>query len=92
MSLHVPDNVHIIPLGVEYDRVIRPPIDANADRVVLLSYLPEVLQRQVKDEDIRQKLSEHGITVSSSDVRIDDLFDAVAVFGRVLRAHVDGRV
>jgi len=92
MGLSVPEQVHVAPLGIEHDRVVGPPVEHGADRVVLLQYLPEALREHVDDEDIEAALADHGIDCEVVEVEIGDLFDAVAAFGGVLDRHADDQV
>jgi hypothetical protein len=92
MGLSVPVHVHVAPLGIEHDRVVEPPVEHGADRVVLLQYLPETLRTHVDDADIEAVFDEHGIETEVVEVGIEDLFDAVAAFGRVLDRYEDEQV
>jgi hypothetical protein len=92
MGLSVPEQVHVAPLGIERDRVVEPPVEHSADRVVLLQYLPGSLRHHLEDEAIETTFDDHGIDCEVVEVEIEDLFDAVAAFGRVLGAHADDRV
>lgn len=92
MGLNVPEQVHVAPLGIEHDRIVEPPVEHGADRVVLLQYLPSSLRTHVDGEDIETALAEQSIECDVVDVEIEDLFDAVAAFGAVLDRHADDRV
>lgn len=87
MGFEVPEHVHVAPYGMEFDRIVEPPVQHGADRVVLLRYLPASLLEQVGEGDVEAALTEAGIAVDVVDVDVDDLFDAVAAFGRVLEAY-----
>ncbi|MEN6518564.1 MAG: DUF6293 family protein [Methanospirillum sp.] len=79
--------VHIIPLGHEIDRAVRPFETAKADRVYLLSSVdrsrhdPRMFAEQkYYVESVRSALEARGIEVVVEDL---DLFDLLAVIGRV---------
>lgn len=92
MEFDVPEHVHVAPFGIEFDRIVEPPVEHGADRVVLLRYLPAALLTQVGDGDVEAALADEGIACDVVDVEIDDLFDAVAAFGDVLDRHADDHV
>lgn len=92
MGLPVPEQVHVAPLGIERDRIVEPPVEHGADRVVLLEYLPESLRSPLGDGAVAEPLSEHGIECDVVEVEIEDLFDAVAAIGRVIDRYRDDQV
>jgi len=92
MGLDAPDLVHVAPLGIEHDRIVEPPVDHGADRVVLLRYLPGSVRQTSDGNGVRPALEEAGIECEVLDVEMDDLFDAVEAFGRVLAQSADDRV
>lgn len=92
MGLTVTEHVHVAPLGIERDRIVEPPVEHGADRVVLLQYLAPPLRTHIADEDIEAVLADHGVECDVVEVEIEDLFDAVAAFGRVLERYEDDRV
>lgn len=38
--MDISERIHIVPLGTEYDRIVQPLITYNADRALLVNYLP----------------------------------------------------
>jgi hypothetical protein len=84
MSFEVAERVHIAPLGIEYDRIVQPLLRTDADRVVLLDYLPAYLTEQLRDDQIEADLDSHGIEYERNACDIDDLFDALAAFGEAI--------
>lgn len=92
MELDVPEQVHVAPLGIEHDRIVEPPVEHGADRVVLLEYLPESLRTHGDGDDVVADLADGGVETEVVEVEISDLFDAIAAFGRVLDRHDDDRV
>jgi len=92
MGFSVPEHVHVAPLGVEHDRVVEPAVEHDADRVVLLQYLPTALRTHLVGDDIETELAEHGVEVDVVEAEVDDLFDAVAAFGDVLHGYADDQV
>lgn len=92
MNIQVPERIHVAPLGVEFDRIVQPAVEGNADRVVLVRFLPDYLPEQARDEGIENALSEQGITCETVEAEVTDLFDAVAAFGQVLDRYGDENV
>jgi len=92
MGLTVPEHVHVVPLGIEHDRIVEPAVDHGADRVVLLQYLPPSLRDHLRDDDVVAALSGDGIDCEVVEVEVRDLFDAVAAFGRVFDRYEDDHV
>lgn len=92
MGLSVSERVHVAPLGIEHDRIVEPPAEHGADRVVLLRYLPSSLRDQLLTEDVEATLADHGIACEFRDAEIRDLFDAIAAFGLIIQDHADDQV
>ena len=92
MGLDAPELVHVAPLGIEHDRIVEPPLDHGADRVVLLRYLPGEMRRPTEDDDVETVLEDEGVECDVVDAEMDDLFDAVEAFGRMLALYADERV
>jgi hypothetical protein len=84
MEFTVPQRVHVAPLGVEFDRIVEPPVEHGADRVVLLAYLPAGFRPDVGGGDVEAALVDRGVECETVEVEVDDLFDAVAAFGRTI--------
>ena len=75
--------VHIIPLGYEYDRAMKPFEDSNADRVYILTRWrnPSAAVKMVDDQryyalKVRNALRKKGIDVKCEPI---DLFDFLEV-------------
>jgi hypothetical protein len=83
MGLKTSKRVHIAPLGFEYDRIIEPVIEYQADQLVLIQYVPSALRSELEHEAIEAALAEHGVDCEFVDTNINDLFDCVATYGSV---------
>jgi hypothetical protein len=91
-SSGLPENVHIIPLGHEIDRAVKPLLKNKADRVHLLAIPPDAeLDPVMKEKQMNytQKvtacLEEHKIPVQYHAV---DMFDTLDVMKKVSRIIV----
>jgi hypothetical protein len=76
----------VVPLGIEHDRIVEPATETRADRVVLLDYLPSYLERQ-RRHDVEATLEDRGIETDRRRCEVEDLFDALAAFGRAIADH-----
>jgi len=86
MTFEAPSRVHVVPLGIEHDRIVEPAVETSADRVVLLDYLPSYLERERRD-DVERSLEGRGIGTVRRQCEVEDLFDALAAFGRAIADH-----
>lgn len=91
MTFDAPSRVHVAPLGIEHDRIVDPAVRTSADRVVLLDYLPSYVERE-RRHDVSGSLEERGIETERRRCEVDDLFDALAAFGRAIADHEDDEV
>lgn len=92
MSFDVAERVHIAPLGLEHDRIVEPPVEYGADRVVLLDYLPDYLDDRLSTDEIAAAFDDRGIACDVLACEMADFFDAMAVFGAVITDHADDEV
>jgi hypothetical protein len=88
----LPENVHIIPLGHEIDRAVKPLIKTKADRVHLLAILPDAELDPVMKE--KQVTYTREVTVRIEELNIPvqfhgvDMFDILEVMKKVSRIIV----
>lgn len=92
MSFEVSERVHVAPLGLEYDRIVDPPVEYGADRVVLLEYLPDYVAEDVRDDEIIAAFDDNGIETGVRSYDMDDFFSAMAAFGDVVTGEADNDV
>ncbi|PSQ19141.1 hypothetical protein BRD00_02525 [Halobacteriales archaeon QS_8_69_26] len=92
MSFDAAARVHVAPLGLEHDRIVDPPVEYGADRVVLLDYLPDYLDDRLTPDDIVAEFDDRGIAAEVVECEMGDFFDAMAVFGAVITDHPDDEV
>lgn len=88
----IPERTHIIPFGVELDRILQPVLEYSADRVILLDYLSEPVPARPDFEEFRKTFDDNGITHEVRDVVIKDPFDALAAVGQVIFDRVEDEV
>lgn len=80
--MKVPDRVHVVPLGYEFDRVVEPLLDLKADRAVLVHHTRDS-EPPAYHADIRNILQEEGISLEEREC---DLFDLYTCLGEIAEA------
>lgn len=88
MGLRVPDRVHIMPVGYEYERIVDPADDFRADRVVLIGHEEnrEGSEGNEHLENVIETLEERGTEI---DVRECDIFDLYSSMGAIAESIAD---
>ena len=89
----LPDNVHIIPLGHEYDRAIAPFRKKSVDRIYILSvtkntgtYEDEMVNRQVHfTKKVQDFFKKKNAEVISLEVHLFDLLEVMKVITAIIR-------
>ena len=83
--------VHIIPLGHEYDRAMKPFEESNADRVYILTrwYDPSAAMKMVDDQryyasKVRDALLKRGIDVRCESVNLFDFLEVTKSISKII--------
>lgn len=84
-----PRSIHIAPLGVENERISQPAIDYEADRIILLRYLPQTPPLDDIHGELTESLEDAGIEHEYQQSNFGDLFDALAAFAETIEAQRD---
>lgn len=84
-----PDAVHIAPLGIEDDRISQPAIEYEADRLILLTYLPRTPPLEHVLESLESALTDHGIDYQLREANFDDLFDGLGTIAQTIEDQPD---
>ncbi|MFC7205076.1 DUF6293 family protein [Haloferax namakaokahaiae] len=92
MGIHVPDRVHVSPLGYEFDRVLKPAIDYKADRVYLLEHEEPNSEKPEYHETLKEDLQDAGITVHSVQCDIFDLYTVLGEIAQIITTHAKDEV
>ncbi len=90
--------VHIIPLGHEYDRAVKPFDDSNADRVYILTRWRDssAAVKMVDDQryyanKVRDTLKKKGIDVKCEPVNLFDFLEVTKSISRIIvKEKVEG--
>ena len=88
----VPNRVHIIPLGYERDRVVEPPLELNADIVVLLNHDSPDHTKPAYHDEVRQKLAEAPPEIVVQNCDIFDLYACLGEIAKTITEHRDDEV
>ncbi|QAU13013.1 hypothetical protein EKH57_09925 [Halorubrum sp. BOL3-1] len=88
----VPKRVHVVPLGYELDRIVRPVVDGDADEVL---FLEPNLDREGVDRPsyhgaVRERIHEEEISTETVECDIFDLFSSLGTIAEIadeLRDH-----
>lgn len=87
MDLNVSERVHIMPVGHEYDRVVRAAEDYRADLVILIGHEDNDKQGQESWENVVEGLSNAGIDFEKDRCNIFDLYDSLATITELIANH-----
>lgn len=92
MGIHVPDRIHVSPLGYEYDRVLEPAINYKADRVYLLEHDEPSSEKPEYHEALKGDLRAAGISVHSIQCDIFDLYTMLGTVAEIITANAEDEV
>ncbi|WP_251341228.1 DUF6293 family protein [Haloplanus halophilus] len=81
--MNVAERVHVMPLGFEHDRIVEPAVEYRADRVILLDWIADDIERPAYHEDVLADLDSAGIDVERRECALFDLYDSIAVVAEI---------
>ncbi len=84
--------VHVVPFGVERDRIVRPVVEYDADRVVLLDYFTHPVPARPALEAVAEPLEAADIEWTRRELEVGDIFDAMAAVWALIADHGDDEV
>jgi len=87
MRVNVAERVHVMPLGFEHDRIVEPAREYRADRVILLDWIADDIERPAYHEDVLADLDAAGIATERRDCELFDLYDSIAVIAEAVTAE-----
>ncbi|NEU57261.1 DUF6293 family protein [Halorussus sp. MSC15.2] len=82
------DEVHIAPLGFEYDRIVGPVRRHNVDVLYLLEHDDPGSGPEFHD-DLRSELDDLGVSVRTRSVDVFDIYDVLGVVTTLTADHAD---
>jgi len=80
------DEVHIAPLGFEYDRIVGPAEEYDVDVVYLLEH-DDRLDAPEYHDDVRDRLADLGASLRSRSVDLFDIYDVLGVVTTLVAEH-----
>jgi hypothetical protein len=83
------DEVHIAPLGYEYDRILCPARRYGIDIIYLLEHDEPEDNKPDYHEELRQELKEESIEVRSRTVDLLDIYDVLGIVTTLVSEHTD---
>lgn len=94
MGLRVPNRVHIMPVGYEYERIVQPAEDFRADIVVLIGH-EEDKEGSDGDQhlaDAITALEDMGVEIKPEECDIFDLYSSMGTIAEAIAEHEDDEV
>lgn len=85
--MNVAERVHVMPFGFEHDRIVEPAVAYRADRVVLLDWLADDVDRPDYHDDVIADLEAAGVDVDLHECDLFDLYDSIGVIARLVTAE-----
>lgn len=82
--MNVAERVHVMPLGFEYDRIVEPAREYRADRVILLDWIADDIERPAYHDDVLSDLAAAGIDTECRECELFDLYDSIAVIAEIV--------
>lgn len=83
------DEVHIAPLGFEYDRVLGPACRYDIDVIYLLEHDEPAAAKPDYHEELTEELLETGIETRSRTVDLMDVYDVLGDVTTLVSKHAD---
>jgi len=83
------DEVHVVPLGYEHDRILQPVRKHDADVVYLLTENGGQNRLTPYQEALVEELESDGRRIRFREVDLEDLYDVLAVVTTVAAEHDD---
>jgi len=84
-SLRSVEEVHIAPLGYEYDRIGDPVVEYGVDTLHLLT--DSELETTAYHERLEQELTDHGVVLEYHETDLDDVYDVLGRITTLIDGH-----
>ena len=86
-TLRAIEEVHVAPLGYEFERITEPVLEYGADTLYLLG--DSELASVTYHEELESVLTDHGITVHRCEVDLGDIYDVLGEITTIVDRHAD---
>lgn len=83
-SIH---EVHVAPLGYEYDRITEPALEYGTDELYLLA--DDARERLSYHDEVLETLSDAGVAVTERTVDLEDVYDVLGEITTIADSHAD---
>ncbi len=83
------DEVHIAPLGYEYDRIVEPVREHGVDVLYLLEHDGPPSERPEYHDELKSVLKSDGIDVRTRTIDLLDIYDVLGVVTTLVSKHED---
>lgn len=97
-DLTVPDRTHIMPMGFEEDRIIKPTRKFKADKLVIIRHENDDTTDDSKErfeehlENVKKDLSTIGVTPEMKKCDIFDVYDSLRAISESINEHKNDHV
>jgi len=85
--MEISKRIHIAPFGFEYDRIVLPAMEYDADHVILLDFIAENISRPPYHSDVIADLEAADITVSQLECDLFNLYESMSVIANQAIKH-----
>jgi len=92
MGLRVPQRIHIVPVGHEYERVVNPPKDFKADKVVLIGHDNDDDEGKKYWEQAVETFKQSEMEYATRRCNLFNLYDSLGAIAEVMNQHRDDEV
>ncbi len=83
------DEIHIAPLGYEYDRILGPARRYGIDVIYLLEHDAPASERPPYHAELKEELIAAGIEVRTREADLFDIYDVLGVVTTIVSEHPD---
>ena len=87
--MDVAERVHVMPFGFEHDRIVEPAKSYRADRVLLLDWIADDIERPPYHDDVLTDLDAAGIDYELVDCKLFDLYDSISIVAEIVTEEAD---
>lgn len=94
MGLRVPNRVHIVPVGYEYERIVQPAEKFRADIVVLIGHEDDKDGSEGDQhlDNAIEALDDLGVEIEPRECDIFDLYSSMGAIAESIAEHEDDEV
>lgn len=72
-----------MPLGFENDRIVSPAKRESADKVILLDYIADDIERPAYHTEVKRELQNSGVQLKIENCNLFDLYESIATIAAI---------